>query len=225
MSSGATISVRAIQMSRDAGWVRLANNSKSTDGLISNTLMLATQLGTPARGRSPQLVEALRPTTPEEARPASLSRKFGFDSFPFHIDTAHWTVPARYLILSCVDPGESEVPTLLVLKDAVSLSEEERSVARSSVFLVKNGRRSFYSSILGLDRDFIRYDPGCMEPQTPEAIQALELFSQRRIGRFAQSIDWERGDSVIIDNWRMLHARAAVDNTCRERLLLRCLVS
>lgn len=210
---------------RELGWVKLASNVHNEIALASRTLMLAEELGTPVRGRLPQMVEALVPKVPEEAHPASLSRKFGLGAFPFHADTSHWTVPARFLILSCVSLGKYMVPTLLVCRDTVLNTDDERTMARSAVFLVKNGRYSFYSTILGLGRDFIRYDPGCMEPQTLDAVEALRLFSHERVAPFIQKVDWEIGDSIVIDNWRMLHARAAVNPNSSSRLLLRCLVS
>ncbi len=209
---------------RDVGWARIACGSHDENELAANTLELAEQLGTPVQGRVRGLVEPLRPRSSECAPMASLSRTYGLNSFPFHIDTAHWTVPARYLILSCADPGEFAARTLLVCKDVVPISVEERTILKSALFFVRNGRKSFYSTILGLNRDFIRFDPGCMEPLSLEAVQALELFSPRRIRQFAQLIDWESGDSLVIDNWRTLHAREAVDGQSSKRLLLRCLV-
>ena len=210
---------------RELGWVKLASDARNEIALTSRTLMLAEELGTPVRGRLPQVVEALVPKVPEEAHPASLSRKFGLHAFPFHADTSHWSVPARFLILSCVSSGECMVPTLLVCRDAVLITDDERALARSAVFLVKNGRNSFYSSIFGMRRDFIRYDPGCMEPQTLDAVQALGLFSHERVAPFIQKVDWQTGDSIVIDNCRMLHAREAVNPNSSSRLLLRCLVS
>ena len=210
---------------RELGWVKLASDAHNEIVLASHTLMLAEELGTPIRGRLPQVVEALVPKVPEEAHPASLSRKFGLDAFPFHADSSHWTVPARFVILSCVSLGKCMVPTLLVYRDTVLNTDDKRTLARSAVFLVKDGRNSFYSSILGMGRDFIRYDPGCMEPQTLDAVEALRLFSHERVSPFVQKVDWKPGDSIVIDNWRMLHARAAVSTNSSKRLLLRCLVS
>jgi alpha-ketoglutarate-dependent taurine dioxygenase len=38
------------------------------------------------------------------------------------------------------------------------------------------------------------------------------------------SIDWRRNDGVIIDNWRCLHARMAVERPDLDRLLERMTV-
>ncbi|MBF0180036.1 MAG: TauD/TfdA family dioxygenase [Magnetococcales bacterium] len=209
---------------RDQGWARIPSNVHEVDALEARTLEIAQRLGTPVRGRVRSIVEVLRPTAPEAAHPASLSRKYGLDAFPFHVDTAHWTVPARFLILSCVSPGEESVPTLLANRDDLHMSDEEQAVAKSAVFLVRNGRNSFYSSIFISGRDFVRYDPGCMEPQCQDAIRALAFFSRERVMPYVEKIDWQPGESLIIDNWRVLHARDAVNQNAINRLLFRCLV-
>ena len=68
---------------RDLGWIKLASDARSKTALAARTLTLAEELGTPVKGRLPQVVEALVPKVPREAHPASLSRKFGLDVFPW----------------------------------------------------------------------------------------------------------------------------------------------
>ncbi len=53
---------------RELGWVKLASDARNETVLASRTLMLAEDLGTPVRGRLPQLIEALMPKVPEEAK-------------------------------------------------------------------------------------------------------------------------------------------------------------
>lgn len=225
MRESISIPEGALETLQARGWALVHSDFREEAELASRTLRIAESLGTPVRGRATQTVEVLTPKAPEAAHPASLSRKYGLDAFPFHVDTAHWTVPARYMVLSCVSPGEEVVPTLLVNRDHLHLSDEEQAIAKSAVFLVKNGRNSFYSSILGDARGFVRYDPGCMEPLSQDSAHALRLFSHERVAPHIQKVAWEPGDSLIIDNWQMLHARAAANKNASRRLLLRCLVS
>ncbi|MBF0401993.1 MAG: TauD/TfdA family dioxygenase [Magnetococcales bacterium] len=214
-----------IRKLRETGWVKLASGIHDEAGLKNFTLQVATILGKPVRGRSQNLVEEIVPKKSTDAPASSLSKKYGFNAFPFHVDTAHWTIPARYLVLCCANPGGSVTPTLLVNRNSVQLSCDESHKAMSSVFLFKNGRKSFYSSVFSVCNKFVRYDPGCMEPQTPDAFQVLKLFSYERIGHLAHRVDWRVGDVVIADNWHMLHARALVNENPSNRLLFRCLVS
>jgi Taurine catabolism dioxygenase TauD, TfdA family len=225
MNQAETIPESVLEMLRETGWVGISGDTHEEAALTSRTLMFAKQLGTPTPGRARHVVELLRPKTPETAQPASLSRNYGLQAFPFHVDTAHWTVPARFLLISCVHPGDVAVPTLLVDRDSVQLAEEEKALAKSAVFLIKNGRNSFYSSILGSRQGFIRYDPGCMEPQTQDAVEALKFYSHERVRPSLHEVNWNPGETLIIDNWRILHARAAVGKNSSNRLLLRCLVS
>jgi hypothetical protein len=124
-------------------------------------------------------------------------------------------------VLGCVESGSESVPTLLLDRLGVKLSREELQLARSAVFHVRNGRGSFYASIVGLDPRFIRYDPGCMHPVSPEALEALALFSNERVAPQSISFHWQPGDLLIIDNWRMLHARGHLTGASIERVLLR----
>lgn len=188
------------------------------------TEMVARRLGTPTRGRSLPVVEILKPRRPGEAPSASLSGKYGFEQFPFHVDGAHWSTPARFLVLACLRTDEHRTPTLLVDRMAIALTSDEEALLRSAVYLVRNGRNSFYASIVSIGQPFVRLDPGCMEPLSPEGEAALRLFSGERLSPHVQRITWNAGDVTIVDNWRMLHARAPVQSTNSDRVLLRCLV-
>ena len=138
-------------------------------------------------------VERIIPQTAETALPGSLSRRYGLGTLPIHTDTAHWARPCRYLVMACAEVGP--VPTATLLLDArhVRLSEPEEAACSSAVFLVRNGRRSFYGSIRERDREFIGLDPGCMAPLSCEGGLALQAFSfDRNRGALCQH-DWETG--------------------------------
>jgi alpha-ketoglutarate-dependent taurine dioxygenase len=213
------------KISFPSGWVKLESAHVDESALAEQTEMVARKLGTPTRGRSRPLVEVLRPRGVSDAPATSLSGKYGFDQFPFHVDGAHWSVPARFLILACVESDGGTTPTLLVDRMAISLTQDEEVLLRSAAYLVRNGRNSFYGSILTGDRPFARVDPGCMEPLSADGERALKLFSAERLAPHVQAITWNVGDVVVIDNWRMLHARAPVQSNKSERILLRCLVT
>src|ERR1700720_1820892 len=55
--------------------------------------------------RNPSPIREIQPQTLEDATPNTLSSRFGLGQFPFHTDTAHWKIPARYLVLYCVCRG------------------------------------------------------------------------------------------------------------------------
>jgi hypothetical protein len=193
---------------------------------LRNTLFsIATQLGVPVRaGRSASQICELRPAEAVRARAHSLSGKYSTGSFPCHTDAAHWPIPCRYILLACVNPGAGHRPTLLLDSYAVPLTAWQREVLGSTPFRVKNGRGSFFSTVLQEGRPFIRYDPGCMQPLSARGGQALSYFDSQTWQGLVERITWISGDILIVDNWRILHGRGP--STCDDaaRTLLRLYV-
>ena len=104
------------------------------------------------------------------------------------------------------------------------ISESERIASRSAVFAIRNGRNSFYGSIMQEGRPFIRIDPECMMPLTVEGAMALGAFRIERHLRKLIRHDWSVGDVLVFDNWRFLHARGVDSPTGRDRLLMRVMI-
>src|SRR5688572_27137939 len=129
-----------------AGWTSCALESHTEYQFIDDLLTLAAAVATPISVRSGGFYEAVRPTPTNRSRKASLSRTFALDEFPFHADTAHWVVPCRYLVLGAFTP--SNTCTELVDTCDLRLSSRERDLLHSAVFRIKNGRASFFGSIL-----------------------------------------------------------------------------
>lgn len=206
------------------GWSTITATTKTAEGLAAELTAIALTLGDIIPGRGRQLVEPILPETVETARAGSLSKKFGLQPLPFHTDTAHWNVPCHYLLLACLDPGPVPTPTFLLDTRVVQLSERESLACRSAVFLIRNGRFSFYGSITDRDRPFIRVDPGCMTALSSEGAAALEVFSRERQAKNQIRHHWDRGDILILDNWRTLHARGLDEATAPGRVLFRIMV-
>jgi hypothetical protein len=82
--------------------------------------------------------------------------------------------------MACADEGPVPTATLLLDSRHVRLSEPEEVACSRSVFLVRNGRRSFYGSIHERNRGFIRFDPGCMAPLSCDGELALRALSSDR---------------------------------------------
>lgn len=87
------------------------------------------------------------------------------------------------------------------------------------MFLVRNGRESFYAPALSRDVRY-RYDPGCMTPCDARAREVGQYFDEQ-LGN-ATAHEWlAAGQLLIIDNRRTLHARSAVADGDLERALTR----
>lgn len=180
---------------------------------------LAVGLGTLISGRpGGPMLDSLKMLDRHDAKPSSLSRLNGLDAQPWHVDGAHWPVPPRFLVLGCESTTGTGVPTtqLLRMRDVDLLSA---SHAHREPFMVRNGRRSFYSTISSRDRAWARFDPGCMTPLTDQGrylAAALQLADARPSLDFA----WGDGDILVIDNWTMFHRRSAPAGT-GQRVLSR----
>lgn len=208
----------------EKGWVQI--QPVGADNLIETLIKYSKELGTPVIARkSAGMVQKLVPINKEKAYPNSLSSKHATEAFPLHNDTAHWITPCRYLILGCMDEGESLRPTTLLDFSSLVITKEERGELQSAPFIIKNGRNSFYANIIEKHSKFIRYDPGCMVPANSRSSKIADLFSSKRVQASTKEVQWKKGMILIIDNWRMLHGRGESMVHGRDRELYRVLVS
>lgn len=185
-------------------------------------LAMASSLGTPAATRSGgSLCDTLLPTETNGAKPRSLSKLHDVGELPLHNDTAHWLSPCRYVMLACVSPGSGSRPTLLLDTRRLPLDEHQISLFQSTPLRVTNGRNSFFSTILSKARPFVRFDPGCMTATTPDGAEALAVLSRHTWPDFIETVHWDAGTVVVVDNWRVLHGRGHADCPDPDRKLLR----
>ena len=187
----------------------------------ASLVKVAKAFGSPNKGRHGQIVEVLTPQNPDEAHRNSLSAQYGKDNFPFHIDTAHYQMPSRYLVFACIACHGNIAPTLLAHTSDLKLERMEKKALEIGVFLVKNGRHSFYTNIKQTNSPFFRWDPGCMHAQDKHAELSAEVLSHYPYSQNLKRIDWSEGALLIVDNWNMLHARGSVKDGHGERTLLR----
>lgn len=156
----------------------------------------------PVRLGDPALA-VLRPVKAEDAPPSSLSAKYGTGAQPLHTDGAHFVDPPDFVVL--MSETVNNTPTLLFRVKPYALPD----YARHGVFLVVNGRDSFYSTVHSVAR--VRYDPGCMVPCDVRAKKTVQYFDDA-INSAVQHV-WDRPNSILlICNRIALHARASADD-------------
>jgi len=161
------------------------------------------------------------------ATPNTYSGIYGLQRFPFHTDLAHWRVPPRYLLLRCVT-GYPDVPTLLIDGRTV-ISAVTLDILTRAIFKPRRPKDGLVSLLrlcepinegLRLRWDEVFLKPaskiGCIADQCVRAeIAECEPLSIALAAR---------GDTLLIDNWRMLHARSPVpvgrENRKLERVYL-----
>lgn len=159
---------------------------------------------TPVTSRkSDPAVSELRPTEAENAHPRSLSALYGTGPQPLHTDGAHLADPPDLTILFAESPNDT--PTLLWNSQGRQSNVPYEAISHG-VFLVGNGRESFYATAK-LGPLTIRYDPGCMTPCDQRARTAAAYFSEMR--EKAHQVTWETSNQLLmIDNSTTLHARS-----------------
>jgi Taurine catabolism dioxygenase TauD, TfdA family len=190
----------------------------------SSLLQLATDLGraVPCKpGMS--FISELRPKEVSAQRTQTFSSAYGLGSFPFHTDTAHWPLPARFVILR--DSGEThDRPTLLLPSERL-FDKCDSEVLAGSTWKVRGLFGVFLSSIIDFRKDIriTRYDPMCMRAANDAANHVSERLSGTAWNPVR--IDWRSNLVVVIDNWRMLHGRgpSRIDDS-RSRCLQRVLI-
>lgn len=204
------------------GWAECTWAIRSEATFRQQLIALANQIGTPVATRSKgDICDTLKPTDASSANPNSLSEIHSLGEFPLHVDTAHWLTPCRYLILACLSAGSGDRPTLLLDTERLPLSPEQTSILRRTPFRVTNGRNSFFSAILSKDRQFVRYDQGCMASVRSSDKPVLDIFLASNWTDYVETIDWHKGKVIVIDNWRVLHGRGQASHPDLDRTLLR----
>ncbi|UES48781.1 hypothetical protein GFK88_03660 [Roseibium aggregatum] len=208
---------------RNRGYVFLSNYRPN-----DNIVEIAKHFGKPVVPWENGLVQTLVPRI--NAAPNSYSGIYGLDRFPFHSDLAHWRVPPRYLLLRCIT-GYADVPTLMIdgndVIDAVTLDILARAIFKPR--RPRNGSVSLLRLCEPVeDIVRIRWDEVFLKPASKIG-EVADLRVREWLSTCtptAVSLA-ETHDTLLIDNWRMLHARSPIlpgrENRTIERVYLEAL--
>jgi L-asparagine oxygenase len=174
-------------------------------------------------------VQELTPRDSAESPPNIYSGNFGYEPFPFHTDLAHWSLPPRYLVLRCIE-GTKEVRTSLIESKFIVQSFGKDVLCRTLAM----PRRP-----IGMKRSLLRLLERCSQSEwrfrwdsifiVPATKNSNTIFAA--VGeslRSAAPLEFlleKPGDTLIVDNWRMLHARSAVPVNQRNRKIHRAYLS
>jgi alpha-ketoglutarate-dependent taurine dioxygenase len=197
--------------------------------LSTDSLAIARQFGEPLPSRrGGPLVDCLMPKKQEDAHPRSISAIYGTGEFPFHTDGAYMRVPPRFMLLRFIE-GKSDRTTLLLDAYALPFSAEERREMFRDVWVVNGGRGRFLTTVfnnsLVSGSTIVRHDRGCMRPAHPAFNRAADILDLRSREIKSVRINWKVGHTLVLDNWRMLHARGSsslegVERRVLERVLV-----
>jgi alpha-ketoglutarate-dependent taurine dioxygenase len=162
----------------------------------------------------------------QDAAPNTYSGMYGLNEFPFHNDMAHWRDPPRYLMLRCLK-GHDSVATVVVDSHDVLENVGEQTLIRA---LVKPRRPingtvpllSLYRPQRGERPSLLRWDEKFIVAASPVGGEGMTLVRKALnvVSRTSISL-CEPGDTLVIDNWRMLHGRSAVAADQTDRIIER----
>lgn len=204
------------------GWFSFTLAELTEQGFRKQLVSLAPFFGKAVATREHGvLCDTLSPIEAPAARSRSLSKIHAMGDFPLHVDTAHWLIPSRFLILACITPGSASRRTLLLDTRRIEFNAHQSCLLYNTPLRVVNGRKSFFSTILSRNRTFVRLDPGCMTAITPEGESALAVLKQDQWPNQIDYVQWETGKVLIMDNWRVLHGREHAHRADFDRKLLR----
>lgn len=172
----------------------------------------------------------LRPNSGETARPGSLSSKTGKGAQPMHTDGAHLRrVPAYVLLWSdSVNATATRLwrptvgPKQTVQGIFVVSSGNDRFLAPAARAIVTvkapaGARLPLWQDVLS----GLRFDPTCMTPADDDARLLAEHLTSPPDCE-VRDVNWSQPNQyLLIDNRRVLHGRAAVEDGDDARELLR----
>lgn len=173
-------------------------------------------------------VQSLRPRNTNEVGLNQYSGNFGLGAFPLHTDLAHWASPPHYFLLRCV-VGSSKVLTHLLpwtpIVDFLGASE-----LRKAVFAIRNRKLGYSGLVRAMSDDdgikVLRWDSIFLRPVNRQAQALASAMRHSTWNRETIAILLNQpGDTLIVDNWRMLHGRGEVMPEDRGRHIDRAYIS
>lgn len=187
-----------------------------------DTAAIASELG---RSLTPWQGGLMQELVPRNiATPNTYSGMYGLDRFPFHTDLAHWRQPPRYLLLRCLK-GYSDIPTLLLDGQAI-FDTTMLNILTRAIFKPRRplgGTSSLLRLCTPIENGYcFRWDEAFLKPASKIGEMARQHITELLPKCVPLSIALIRtGDTLLIDNWRMLHARSLVPTGRENRRIQR----
>jgi len=172
-------------------------------------------------------VQSLKPRESDESSPHSYSAVYGLGEFPLHTDYAHWGTPPRFLMLRC-RAGDRSVTTYLLPWSCVA--DQAGDIINRAIVVPR--RKHPAQSICPLGVRYrkagqvgFRWDSLFLRPLNQAAESLADVVQARAsIDRIAIALT-DPGDTLIIDNWHMLHGRSEVPQRALDRHIERIYLS
>lgn len=158
-------------------------------------------------------VQTLQPRHRTTASFNQYSGTFGFNEFPFHTDLAHWARPPRYMMLRC-KIGSPAVTTRLLQVSTIASTVGHETLRRAFVRprrVERTGTLCLLPIVFCVDGvSGIRWDSLFLLPMNESANHVSRLLNSDTQQVSEAVTLCQTGDTLIIDNWSVLHGRGRV---------------
>ncbi len=198
-----------------------------TTAMIGQSVGTVVDIPTLLPGDIP-VVQTLQPQTTANAFANRYSGEYGLAEFPLHTDLAHWAQPPRYFMLRCRN-GSRSVSTRLLVASALTSVLDILTLRRA---LVRPRRASGDASLTLLPLMFrqggvsgFRWDPLFLVPMNEPANRVSETMRRKSWDQSKCLALIEPGDTLLVDNWRILHGRSEVSLNDADRRIERVYLS
>lgn len=197
------------------GWIEIKNNL-SDDELIS----FAHTIGKILLHPNGIIIDTLTPKKTEDAIKNTFSNLYGHNKFPLHTDTAFWTIPARYVIMSSSDITQTSTTVISVHDIYKHFEEFEIKSLNQAIYLVKANNKTFYTKLKQSFKDEIcfRYDSCTMKPFNSHARKIDEKLNLTLQSIETNKVLWDSNKVVVIDNWKALHGRESISDSINRKI-------
>ncbi len=168
-------------------------------------------------------IQELRPRNKDSQYLHRYHGNFGLGEYPAHTDLAHWARPPRFLMLRA-KAGQNQVNTHIYSR-AGALTFLPDGLVKKAVFAPRKNTgipTPLTMTIFSREAFGIRWDPLFIYPlndaakKCDEIIRSPEFTSNRIEVSMAH-----QADTLIIDNWRVMHGRSSVPIDAVSRVIER----
>lgn len=212
---------------RDQGYIFISNwyPEKDTEYIANMAGTYLRISGLSKHSNIPD-IQSLKPRNKSADLRNQYSGYFGLECFPFHTDLAHWHYPPRYILLRCVK-GTSSVATTMISTSAL-FSKLGLDIFKKAVVIPRKTNASGITCALPVifnDRNLlgVRWDSLFLVSINNASKKIHKFMTSDSIGEIDIKYEYlqEPGDTLIIDNWKMLHGRTSVDKNSLDRIIER----
>jgi len=170
------------------------------------------------------IVQRITPREQTQSTMNVYSGNYGLGAFPQHTDLAHWHIPPHYLILRCIVPGPNVLTS--VTDFSACLRTLPENAIRRAQFLPRrsiNGKKHLLRLFQKLATcHLLRWDELFIVPANHEAFEVRNHLAYMMARYSTTQISFvSPADTLIIDNWKMLHGRSPVPASGLKRLVER----